>query len=122
MVNDKGFIMQEKKIDINDGMLKGFIEKLRPQDLEIRNEIDMGYSWDGSIVMLFEIRPQWNKPENILHHEFAKIRYYKSRGEWNLYWMRASGNWEAYEPYPVAPHLQKLLEEIKEDKYGCFFG
>ena len=114
--------MEGKKIDINDGKLKLFIEKLRPQDLEIRKEVDMGYSWDGRTAILFEIRPQWNKPENILQHEFAKIRYYKSRVEWNLYWMRASGKWEAYGPYPVATHLRKLLEIIKADNYGCFFG
>lgn len=66
--------MNEKRIDINDGMLKVFIEKLRPQDLEIRKELDMGYYWDGRVAMLYEIRPQWNNPENILHHEFAKIQ------------------------------------------------
>lgn len=114
--------MKGKNIDINDAILKGFIEDLRPPDLETRKELDMGYSWDGSIAYLFEIRPEWERPENILHHEFAKIRYYKSRGEWRLYWFRASGKWDAYGPYPVATHLQKLLEIIKEDKYGCFFG
>ena len=114
--------MERKIIDINDGVLKVFIEKIRRKDLEIRKELDMGYSWDGRIVLLYEIRPQWNNPENILHHEFAKIRYYKSREEWNLYWMRASGKWEAYEPHPVATHLGKLLEIIKADNYGCFFG
>lgn len=109
-------------IDINDRILKDFVEKIRPQDVDTRKQLDIGYSWDGSMALLYEIRPQWNKAENILHHEFAKIRYYKSRGEWNLYWMRASGKWEAYEPNPVATNLHKLLEEIKEDRYGCFFG
>jgi len=36
--------------------------------------------------------------------------------------MSASGKWEAYEPNPVATHLQELLDVIKEDKYYCFFG
>jgi hypothetical protein len=114
--------MEKKIIDINDEMLKAFIEEIRPDDLDVRKNLDMGYSWDGSVAMIYEIRPQWNKPENILHHAFAKIRYYKSRGEWKLYWLRANGKWEAYQPNPVATHLQKLLEEIKDDKYGCFFG
>lgn len=114
--------MKEKKTDINDAVLKDFIERIRPQDLEIRKKVDMGYSWNGSVALLYEIRPQWNKPEKILHHEFAKIRYYKSRGEWNLYWMRASEKWESYDPYPVATHLEELLEVIEKDKHHCFFG
>lgn len=42
--------MEEKKIDINDVTLKGFIEKLRPQDIEIRKKIDFGYSWVRSVT------------------------------------------------------------------------
>ncbi|MFA7686876.1 MAG: DUF3024 domain-containing protein [Moheibacter sp.] len=109
-------------MDFTNELLKNFVEKLRPQDEEIRKKLDMGYSWDGSMVLLYEIRPQWDNPKNILHHNFAKIRFYKSRGEWNLYWPRAGGKWEAYEPYPVAKHLQKLLDVIEEDKHHCFFG
>jgi hypothetical protein len=54
--------------------------------------------------------------------DFAKIRYYKTRRNWNLYWMRASGKWELYEPYPVATNLDRLLKIIRDDEYGCFFG
>lgn len=114
--------MEEKTRDIHDGILRTFIEKIRPKDMEVRKEVDMGYSWDGSIAYLYEIRPRWDKPEVILHHNFAKIRYYKSRGEWNLYWLRASGKWEAYDPAHIATHLEEHLEVIDEDQYGCFFG
>ena len=47
--------------------------------------------------------------------EFAKIRYYKSRKEWNLYWMRASGKWELYESFPLSSHLDKIIEIIKSE-------
>lgn len=114
--------MKEKEINIIEVYLKNFIEKLRPEDPETRKEIDFGYSWDGKIAYLNEIRPQWNNPDNILHHPFAKIRYYKSREEWNLYWFRASGKWELYEPYPTADTLQELLEVIAADEHHCFFG
>lgn len=114
--------MKEHPIDLNESLIHGFVESLRPKDEKVREEIDIGYSYDGRYIFFYEIRSQWNKPENILHHEFAKIRYYKSRQEWNLYWMRASGKWEAYEPFPVASHLEKLLQVIREDKWHCFFG
>src|SRR5699024_6717914 len=111
-----------KEIDITEGYLSSFIENLRPDDLEIRKEIDFDYSWDGKVAYLNEIRPQWNKPENSLHRPFAKIRYYKSREEWKLYWLRASGKWESYEPFPTADTLQVLLDVIEKDEWHCFFG
>lgn len=111
-----------KKIDIAEGYLSSFIEKLRPEDLEIRKEIDFSYSWDGKIAYLNEIRPQWNDAEKIVTHPFAKIRYYKSRQEWHLYWLRANGKWEAYEPCPEASNLHDLLAAVGADQWHCFFG
>jgi hypothetical protein len=36
--------------------------------------------------------------------------------------MRASGAWKLYEPYPESKYLEQILEVIKNDEYGCFFG
>lgn len=114
--------MSSNLIDINESIIKQYVASLRPADPEIRAQIDIGYSYDGKIVILFEIRPAWDDPKTILHHDFAKIRYYKSRKEWNLYWMRASGKWELYDPFPIASHLEKMFEVIHKDEYGCFHG
>ena len=56
------------------------------------------------------------------NNEFAKIRFYKSTREWNLYWMRASGKWKLYEPFPESSYLDRIIEIIKKNKHGCFFG
>ena len=109
-------------IDINESTIKGFVDKLRPQDPEIRKKLDFGYSYDGKIVLLFEIRPIWNNPEKLHNMEFAKIRYVKSSGVWYLYWMRASGKWELYEPSPSFDYLQAALSVIEKDQFGAFFG
>lgn len=114
--------MTNKAIDINEVKIKKYIESIRPNDPEVRKEIDFGYSYDGKTIILYEIRPVWNNPKEIQHAEFAKIRYYKSRQEWNLYWMRASGKWERYEPFPEATHLDEIIEIIEEDEFACFFG
>ena len=114
--------MRNAAIDINESTIKKYVEALRPEEPNIREQLDFGYSYDGRVVILYEIRPFWNNPEQIQHNAFAKIRFYKSRKEWNLYWMRASGKWELYEPFPKSTHLEKLVEVIKEDKHGCFFG
>lgn len=114
--------MAKKVRDLNESLVNDYIESIRPKDKEIRKQVDLGYSYDGKIFKLFEIRPAIDDPESISHFEFAKIRYYKSRGEWNLYWKRASGKWEAYEPNPIATHLEELLNVIEEDALSCFYG
>jgi len=114
--------MTNKIIDINESIIKNFVESLRPKSIEFREKIDIGYSYDGKNAILFEIRPQWNDPKEKQQNEFAKIRYYKSRKEWSLYWMRASGKWEIYQPFSKSTYLDKIIEIIKEDKYACFFG
>lgn len=102
--------------------LKSFVEAKRSKDEEVRKKMDFGYSWDGQTALLFEIRPQWNDPANILELPFAKLRLVKSSKLWKLYWMRGSGKWGAYEPKPEAGNLQELLDEIDHDGYVCFFG
>ncbi|WP_118194807.1 DUF3024 domain-containing protein [Albibacterium indicum] len=114
--------MAETTISIHEVQLKSFINSLRPADEELRKKIDFGYSWDGQIVLLFEIRPQWNNPIEYRQYEFAKIRYVKSSKLWKLYWLRASGKWELYDPQPENVNLQVLLSEIKDDPHHCFFG
>jgi len=114
--------MRDAKIDINESIIKKYVESKRPEDPDIRAKLDFGYSYDGRYVILFEIRPDWNNPKEFQHREFAKIRYYKSREEWNLYWMRGSGKWEIYGPFPESNQLKRILKIINEDKYGCFYG
>ncbi|MDT0293735.1 DUF3024 domain-containing protein [Mesonia ostreae] len=114
--------MKDQPIDINESSIKKYINSLRPDDLEIHKQLDFGYAYDGKTCILYEIRPVWNNPEEIQHIEYAKIRYYKSRQEWNLYWMRASLKWELYQPFPKASHIEKMIKCIEEDEYGCFYG
>jgi hypothetical protein len=114
--------MKKGVIDINESTIKKFVESLRPEDPEIRKKLDCGYSYDGKIIEIFEIRPEWDNPKEIQHFPFVKIRYYKSKNVWKLYWMRGNLKWELYEPFPNSSHLNKILEIIQEDKYGCFYG
>ena len=114
--------MQTKIIDINEATIKKYVASLRPEDLEIRNQIDIGYLYKANVVCLFEIRPDWQNPNQMQKIECARIRFYKTKKIWKLYWMRASGKWELYEPFSESTHLGKIIEIIKEDKHGCFYG
>ena len=114
--------MKKTIIDLNESTIKKYVESLRPENATFRAQLDFGYFYDGKVVVLYSIRPIWNNPKEIQHLEFAKIRFYTSRQEWNLYWMRASGKWELYEPFPKSTHLDNIIDSIREDKHGCFYG
>lgn len=109
-------------IDINEITIKQYVESIRPESKEIRAKLDFGYSYEGMVAEIYEIRPLWNNTAETLKNSFAKIRFYKSKQLWKLYWKRASGKWELYEPFAKSTHLDKIIEVIKKDKHGCFFG
>ncbi len=111
-----------KEIGINEVYIKQFIESLRPEEEEIRKQIDYGYSWEKNTAILYSIRPFWQNPNELIQSEFAKIRYTKTTNTWSLYWMRVSGKWELYEPHAIATNLLELLAIVKEDQFNCFFG
>jgi len=113
--------MKKNLVNITETKLRSYLKRIRPPK-EIRDELDIGYSYDGRNIEIFEIRPRWNKPEEILEIPYAKITYVKSKQIWKLYWMRASGKWESYPPLPTSTHLEELLECIDEDSLGCFKG
>ncbi|WP_336833592.1 hypothetical protein [Sphingobacterium siyangense] len=69
---------KKKLISMIEIQLKSFIDSKRPKDGEVRKKLDFGYSWDGQTALLFEIRPQWNDPSNILELPFAKLRFVKA--------------------------------------------
>ncbi len=110
-------------ININEATVKAYIKSIRPEDLEIRKEVDMGYSFNKiGLFELFEIRPDWIKPEEKKEYPFARIRYFKSKNVWKLYWKKANNKWEGYEPFMESTHLSELIKVIEKDAHHCFFG
>ncbi len=74
-------------------------------------------------MTLLEVRPLWlGKQREVTKSPYAKFRYVQTGGLWQIYWRRASGNWHAYEPDPVASDLVEVLKIIEADRCGCFFG
>lgn len=112
--------MGKEIIDINERLIQQFVDSIRPKDLEIRKQVDMGYTYTKQVVELLEIRPDWMDPKIIRENAFARIRFYKTKKIWKLYWMRSSGKWELYEPFPDSTHLENIIKTIEEDKHGCF--
>lgn len=98
-----------------------FLEKRRPPT-HLRQQVDIGYRIAGQSVEIFEVRPRWNKPDEMLEHPIAKATYVKRTEVWNVYWQRADLKWHRYEPTPQVGSLEKFLALVDEDKHACFFG
>ena len=113
--------MNKNIINLNERKVQVFIEKNRPP-IEIRDKVDLGYNYNKDVIELFEIRPIWSKPNEFQKLSYAKIKHVKTQKIWKLYWMRASGKWQSYEPFPESSNLEELLSIIDEDSYGCFKG
>ncbi len=113
--------MSENIVDINERIIQNFIKRNRPP-VEIRDKLDLGYTYDKSTIELFEVRPAWSNPNEFMNMAYAKIKYVKTQKIWKLYWMRASGKWQLYEPFAESSNLAELLSVIDEDSHGCFKG
>jgi hypothetical protein len=98
-----------------------FMEKHRPP-IHIRAKLDLGYRISGQSVEMFEIRPRYDKPEIIMEYDFAKTTYVRAQRIWKIFWRRADLKWHGYEPDPEVKSIERFLEIIDQDKYGCFFG
>ena len=109
-----------KTVDIIE-IMENYIEKVRPPK-KIRTQLDIGYKIENQSVVLVEIRPDWNNPNETRESGYAKATFIKSKNVWRIFWMRASLKWEGYKPMPVVVTLQEFLEIVDEDKMNCFKG
>lgn len=101
--------------------LTAFLEKKRPPP-HIRKELDFGYRISGQSVELYEIRPQWDSPDIIRESPFAKTTYIRTKKAWKVFWRRADLKWHGYQPDLMVSSIEKFLQVVDMDEYGCFFG
>ncbi len=100
-------------------MMEAYIAAVRPAE-EIRHQLDLGWRLDRQSVYIFTIRPDWQDPSIIRHHDFAKATWVKSKGHWEIFWQRANGNWTTYQALPSVGNLQLFLEEVERNPHFCF--
>jgi len=98
-----------------------FIEKRRPP-VHIRPKLDIRADINGSEVVIYHLRPHFENAHEILELPFAKAKWIDSHQVWRLFWMRASGKWNAYQPFPQTKTIEAILAEVDRDPHGCFFG
>ena len=90
---------------------------------EIADELRFVYDVDGHAVSIYEERPPWDgSPGEWTRMGVARFRYYRSRGEWMLYWMRRDPKWHLYDPAEPRRDLAALVRIVETDEYCAFFG
>jgi hypothetical protein len=95
----------------------------RMSPVEYADELRYAYDVDGHAVSIFEERPPSDgSPGEWTRLGVARFRYFRRRGEWQLYWMRADLKWHYYEPVGPAQNLARLVKHVETDRYCCFFG
>jgi hypothetical protein len=102
-------------------VMENYVASIRPPE-HIRDKLDVSYKIDNQSVLLHEIRPVFNSPGQKVELFYAKATYIKTINKWKVFWMRASGNWQGYEPMPEVASLKDFVDLVEEDKYHCFKG
>lgn len=99
--------------------MAAYIARRRPRP-EIREELDIGYSVENQSVILYEDRRLYDGSRLI--EPVAKATWVKTQMAWKILWMRADLRWHSYEPLLKVRTLDKVLEGVDADPYGCFWG
>jgi hypothetical protein len=100
---------------------EAFLEERRPP-LEIRSQLDLAYRIDGQSVLVYELRPRWNNPAEIMEEPVAKTTFVQTQNQWKVFWMRADMKWHGYSPKPTVKTVQAFFKLVDDDKHACFFG
>ena len=91
-------------------------------DPEIRAKLRIEYRVEGRAIILFESRPRFRKPEEWGEGPVAKFRYVAAREVWQLFCMHRDLKWHRYELLPEATSLARLVDEVRRDPSGIFWG
>jgi hypothetical protein len=81
-----------------------------------------GFRVEGRAVILFESRPRIESPSEWMECPVAKFRYVESTATWRLFCQHRDLNWHRYEPRPESKALADLVDEVRSDPTGIFWG
>jgi hypothetical protein len=89
---------------------------------ERADELRTVYEVEGHSVTMYEERPPWDGVGEWTRRGIARLRFSRSRSEWQLSWMRQDLRWHLYGPDELPADLASLVAVVEADKYGAFFG
>lgn len=101
-------------------LLSQFCETRIPP--HVRDQIELGFRFEGNVVYLFERRPNWRGSGEWTSMDIARFRYFVGRGEWVLYWSDRNQIWHRYDLIGDWLPFRRLLKEVDEDPTCIFWG
>jgi hypothetical protein len=110
----------ELELKLIDKEVGGLCRKLNQP--EYKDELSIEYRVYRQDVVIFERRPAYNKPNETIEIPSAKIKYFRTKHEWRLFWMRKDLKWHIYKPFSSSVNLSDLMIEVESDPHGCFWG
>lgn len=102
-------------------VLENYLELRRPPE-PFRKELDLAYKIEKQSVIIFELRPFWDRPDKMLESNIAKATFVASKKYWKVFWQRADLKWHSYSPCATVTSISDFIDLIEEDKHGCFWG
>lgn len=100
-----------------------FAPLCRPSpDPAVQAQLRIDYRVEGRAIVLFESRPRFGKPEEWGDGPVAKFRYVSSRRVWQLFCMHRDLKWHHYALLPESKSLAELVDEVRRDPSGIFWG
>lgn len=120
--------MTDRKSSAFTDIQQRHIEKLMapicasPSDPAVRGQLRIAFRVEGQSVVLFESRPAFMPPHEWREEPVAKFTHVKSTGHWKLFCMFRDLKWHGYEPFPKSRALAPLVDEVRSDPTGIFWG
>lgn len=91
-------------------------------DPAISSQLRLGYRIDGYSVVLYESRPAFRAPHKWHDRDVARFRFVKAAQRWRLFCQFRDLKWHSYDPFPESPDLEALVDEVRRDPTGIFWG
>lgn len=113
--------ISEFEIKRCEKVMDAFLEARRPP-AHIRSELDLCYRIDNQSIIIFEVRPVWNNPDEKVEINIAKATYIKKTKLWQVFWHKSDLKWHKYPPQPEVNNLEAFTELVIKDENCCFFG
>lgn len=111
----------ELEMELIDSTVGELCRRCSPSD--IADQLRTVYDVEGHSVTIIEERPDWmDSTLPWMRNPVARFRFYRSRGEWVLYWMPSDLKWHTYEPADVISDLRELTAIVDQDAHCAFFG
>jgi hypothetical protein len=98
----------------------GFCAGRIPEHL--KSQIKVFYTVRGNEVKIIESRPTLRSSHLWAETPIARLQYDPQTLEWQLFWMRAPGKWQKCPDRTPTNRLQSLIDDLKEDRFGVFWG